>query len=213
MPVPQTYDPDTYDPDGRMPRTPEPEPYDPEAYAAWGRKHFGEEWYELRKTMLQERNIYVYDPVYMERQRALRVMEHKTERRPFKPGAYWADKSWQRLWARLSKGLPSVETGSNPASPMSRNDSDSDTDLSGYNTYAPTPEPREPTPLPDDPWEGLEYDRERFHWDEERYQLERIFLKEELLTWPEKTMKTRKATSDVRKSWRKYGRFDTSQAL
>jgi len=76
MLVPQTYDPDTYDPDGRMPWTPEPEPYDPETYTAWGRKHFGEEWYQLRKTMLEERNIY-HDPIYKERQRALRIMEHK----------------------------------------------------------------------------------------------------------------------------------------
>lgn len=58
MLVPQTYYPDTYDPDGQMPCTPEPEPYSPQAYAAWGRKHFGQEWYSLRKTMLEERNIY-----------------------------------------------------------------------------------------------------------------------------------------------------------
>ena len=75
MLVPQTYDPDTYDPDGRMPWTPEPESYDPETYAAWGRKHFGEEWYEQRKTMLQERNSYMdWDPIYRPRQRALRVL-------------------------------------------------------------------------------------------------------------------------------------------
>lgn len=46
MLISQTYDPDTYDPDGRMPWTPEPEPYDPETYEAWGRQHFGEDWYE-----------------------------------------------------------------------------------------------------------------------------------------------------------------------
>lgn len=55
---------------------------------------------------------------------------------------------------------------------------DSDSDLSGYDTYAPTPESREPTPLPDDPWERLEFDRRRFRWDEEQYQFQRIFLKE-----------------------------------
>ncbi|KAH8742430.1 hypothetical protein F5883DRAFT_442354 [Diaporthe sp. PMI_573] len=184
MLVPRTYDPDTYDPDGRMPWTPEPEPYDPETYAAWGRKHFGEEWYEQRKTMLQERNIYrENDPVYRERQRALRVMEHKIEGRPFRPytrffGNNFDDEGWKRLWARLSKDLPSVEQGNNPASPPPN---DSDSDLSGYNTYPPTPESREETPPPDDTWERLEYNRRRFCWDEERYQFEKIFLKEGLI--------------------------------
>ncbi|KAH8889935.1 hypothetical protein GQ53DRAFT_651494 [Thozetella sp. PMI_491] len=183
MLVPQTYDPDTYDLDGRMPWTPEPEPYDPETYAAWGRKRFGEEWYELRKTMLEERNIYLqYDGVYKERQKALRIMEHEVERRPFEPGqraGRMRDAGWKRLWSRLSKELGIT---SNSASPTpSKDNDDSDTDLSGYNTYAPTPEPREPTPLPDDPWERLEYDRRRFHWDEERYHFERVFLKEALI--------------------------------
>ncbi|KAI0131059.1 hypothetical protein F4814DRAFT_153960 [Daldinia grandis] len=91
------------------------------------------------------------------------------------------DAGWKRLWARISKDL-SIKISSKPASPTpSKDNDDSDTDLSGYNTYAPTPEPREPTPLPDDPWEGLELDRRRFHWDEERYHFERIFLKEALI--------------------------------
>jgi hypothetical protein len=108
-------------------------------------------------------------------------MEHKVEGRPFKPGlrsGEMLDTGWKRLWARLSKGLgiPS------PASPISPKDNDdSDTDLSGYNTYAPTPESREPTPIPEDPWERLQYNRRRFNWDEERYQFERIFLKEALI--------------------------------
>ncbi|KAF2254383.1 hypothetical protein BU26DRAFT_537213 [Trematosphaeria pertusa] len=154
MLVPQTYDPDTYDPDGRRPWTPEPEPYSPEIYSAWGRKHFGEEWYQLRKTMLEERNIYLqYDSVYVERQKALRIMEHKIERRPFEPRSGVFNESWKRLWARLSKEL-GIEI---PASPTpSRDNDDNDTDLSGYSTYDPTPEPREPTPIPDDPWEELE---------------------------------------------------------
>ncbi|KAK3371952.1 hypothetical protein B0H63DRAFT_513484 [Podospora didyma] len=58
MRVPLTYDPDTYDPDRPVPWTPEPEPYDAETYAAWGRKHFGEEWCKLREAMLREGNIY-----------------------------------------------------------------------------------------------------------------------------------------------------------
>ncbi|KAJ2892965.1 uncharacterized protein MKZ38_009164 [Zalerion maritima] len=100
-----------------MPWTPEPEPYDPEIYAAWGRKHFGDNW--------------VRDPVYLERQKVLRVLEYKIEGRPFEPDGT-DDEGWKRLWARLSKDLPSVKQGSNPASPMPPNNSDSD--LSGYNT-------------------------------------------------------------------------------
>ena len=68
MRIPQTYDPETYDRDGRMPWTPEPEPYDPDTYATWGRKHFGDDWYEQRKTMLEGKNIYDLDPVYRLRQ-------------------------------------------------------------------------------------------------------------------------------------------------
>ncbi|KAF5962593.1 hypothetical protein FBULB1_14009 [Fusarium bulbicola] len=96
MLVPRTYDPDTYDFDARMPWTPEPEPYDSETYSAWGRNHFGEEWYQLRKVMLEERNPHdKSEPVYIERQQALRVMEHQTEGRPFRPvrpySSSWAD--------------------------------------------------------------------------------------------------------------------------
>ena len=181
MQMPRTWDPETYDPEKRMPWTPEPEPYDPETYAAWGRKHFGEEWYELRKTMLEERNIY-YDPVYQECQRALRIMEHKVEGRPFKPrfDIGPCDEDWKILWARLSKdlGIPS-----NPASPTpSKDNDDSDTDLDGYNTYPPSPtSSHESTPPPEDPWERLEYDRKVWDWDEEQYQFERMFLKESLI--------------------------------
>jgi hypothetical protein len=32
--------------------TPEPEPYDAEEYAAWGRKHYGNDWYEQREKMI-----------------------------------------------------------------------------------------------------------------------------------------------------------------
>lgn len=56
------------------------------------------------------------------------------------------DAGWKRLWARLSKGLGIPR---NPTSPTpSKKDDDSDTDLSGYNTYPPTPESREPTLSP-----------------------------------------------------------------
>jgi protoporphyrinogen oxidase len=43
---------------GRVLFTPEPKPYDPETYGAWGRKHFGEEWYEYRNTLLREGKTY-----------------------------------------------------------------------------------------------------------------------------------------------------------
>ncbi|KAG8408282.1 hypothetical protein J3459_017949 [Metarhizium acridum] len=109
-------------------------------------------------------------------------MEHKVERRPFEPGRQsgrMRDTGRKRLWARLSKelGIPS-----NPASPTtSKDNDDSDTELSGFDTYPPTPEPCEPTPLPDDPWERLELRRREFRWDEEEYQFKKIFFKEGLL--------------------------------
>ncbi|KAI1178859.1 hypothetical protein F4777DRAFT_535915 [Nemania sp. FL0916] len=178
MLIVQTYDPDTYDPDRPLQGTPEPEPYDPETYAAWGLKRFGADWYHQRKAMMEERNIYMeYDPVYNERQRALRILEHRVENRPFKPRDGRSDESWKRLWARLSKDLPAAEKNSiPPESPR-----DDDTDLSGYDTYAPTPESREPSPLPDDPWEYFEFNRRRMEWTEEEHQFERIFMKEALI--------------------------------
>lgn len=55
-----------YQPDknGDLPKrrgltTPEPKPYDPETYGAWGRKHFGDEWYEHRNARLRERKAAV----------------------------------------------------------------------------------------------------------------------------------------------------------
>ncbi|EFY91716.1 hypothetical protein J3459_003992 [Metarhizium acridum] len=179
MNVPQTYDPDTYYPDRRMPWTPEPEPYSPETYTAWGRKHFGEEWYKLRQTMIEERNIFLeYDPVYHERQRTLRIIAHKIERRPFEPRSRIFGADWKRLWARLSKEW-GIEIVRSPT--PQKNSDDSDTDLSGYSTYDPTPEYRTPSPFPEDPWERLEYDRKRFSWNEEEYEFEKIFLKENLI--------------------------------
>ncbi|KAI0815413.1 hypothetical protein GGR55DRAFT_345632 [Xylaria sp. FL0064] len=190
IPVPRIYDPDCYDPERPVPWTPEPEPYDPETYAAWGRKRFGEEWFKRRTVMLQERNFYLDppDPVYKQRQRALRILESKVEGRPmfkwairgWKRAAEREDsEEWKRLWARLSKDLPP-----DPPSPP-RNENDDDTDLSGYNTYAPTPdssyEPPPPT-WPEDPWERLEEQRKTFRWDEEMYQYEKILLIDRLIT-------------------------------
>ncbi|KAI0448357.1 hypothetical protein F5B21DRAFT_522199 [Xylaria acuta] len=178
--VPRTFSSDTYDPDAPPPGTPEPESHTPERYAAWGRKHFGQEWYEKRERMLQERNIYMdRDLVYEQRQRALRVLEHTLEGRPSMPaitaGAR-VDENWKRLWSRLSKDLPDLS----PPTPATVYSSDhgSDTDLSGYDTYDPTPSPREPTPEPDDPLQRLELNRKRFHYNEETYQFYRVFMLE-----------------------------------
>lgn len=183
MLLPQTYDPDTYDSDGRMPWTPEPELSSPKTYAEWGRKHFGEEWHKTRKTMLEERNIYLgYDEVYKQRQRALRVIEHKIERRPFRPGQRAGgirDPGWKRWWARLSEELDIPVKPPSPTS--SRNSDDGEADLSGDDTYHPNPSPREPTPTPENAWVRLEYNRQLFNWDEERYHYERAFLKEALI--------------------------------
>ena len=111
MLVPDTYDPDTYDPDAALPGTPEPEQPDPEAYAAWGRKRFGNAWHNQRETMLRERNICMEpDPLYKERQRALRILEHEVERRPFRPTFHrdrdLSNPGWKRLWARLAPAFP-----------------------------------------------------------------------------------------------------------
>ncbi|KAI1015595.1 hypothetical protein LB503_009888 [Fusarium chuoi] len=168
MLVPRTYDPDTYDFDARMPWTPEPEPHDPETYSAWGRKHFGVEWYQLRKVMLEERNPHDNrEPVYIRRQQALRVMEHQAEGRPFRPysqGDDLKDEGWKRLWARMSNNeLCLPRSPSPPSAP-------------------PIPStPREPWLIPADPWERTEYMRRRWDWTEEMYHFDRFFLREEII--------------------------------
>ncbi|KAK3333956.1 hypothetical protein B0T19DRAFT_419645 [Cercophora scortea] len=134
--------------------------------------------------MLRERNIYrVSDPVYLERQQALRVIEHKIEGRPFRPALRAGEmdnKDWKRLWSRLSKVLPRAQPPT-PASSVADDDGDGDTDLSGFSTYEPTPEPPSPVPVFADPWERMEYERKRSCWSEEEYQFRRIFLKEGLI--------------------------------
>ncbi|KND86532.1 hypothetical protein TOPH_08828 [Tolypocladium ophioglossoides CBS 100239] len=89
--------------------TPEPEPYDAEKYTAWGRKHYGDGWYEQREIMLQERNFHdtgidkYNDLVYLNRQKALRKMEREREegKLPLTKG-----KTWEELmaWARMHYG-------------------------------------------------------------------------------------------------------------
>ncbi|KAL8941496.1 MAG: hypothetical protein Q9211_001801 [Gyalolechia sp. 1 TL-2023] len=85
--------------------TPEPEPYDDEKYMAWGQKHYGADWYEQRKIMLQERNIYTpkdNDYTYRTRQDNLRKMEREMEKGKVAEKA----KTWPELvaWARWHYG-------------------------------------------------------------------------------------------------------------
>ncbi|KAI1169704.1 hypothetical protein F4777DRAFT_192560 [Nemania sp. FL0916] len=177
------WDPDTYDPYHEVSWMPEPEEYNPETYMKWGLEYFGERWYELRYAMLQGRNIYLeHDPVYRERQRYLRVLEHQVERRPFKPGPRSGrtdDPGWKRLWTRLSAQLG--DPMQLPSREPSRDNHDSDTNLGGSNSHVSTSERSESTAITDDPWEELEYNRRQFDWDDERYLFERIFLKETLI--------------------------------
>ncbi|KAI2465325.1 hypothetical protein F4781DRAFT_438927 [Annulohypoxylon bovei var. microspora] len=149
-------------------RTPSPEP-DSERYAAWGREHFGEEWYELRNTMLQERNIYMNpDPVYKDRQSALRMLERQVEGRTF------------MLSYTMEEGEASdlsAGTGIDSPSPLSLHD----TDLSDSATDSPAPPSRGPTPLPSDPWARLEHHRKRLQWDALEHHIEAALLAEALL--------------------------------
>lgn len=85
--------------------TPEPESCDAEEYTSWGKKHYGEDWYEQRTKMLEERNfleIVTYDFVYANRQKALRKMERERE----KGKVLMKGKTWQELcdWARMHYG-------------------------------------------------------------------------------------------------------------
>ncbi|KAH9906989.1 hypothetical protein F4778DRAFT_607879 [Xylariomycetidae sp. FL2044] len=87
--------------------TPEPDPYQREEYTAWGRKHYGEDWYEQRELMLQERNFLKpsvkEDHVYLQRQKALRAMEAERDRGKM---VLNKAKTWQELmaWARTHYG-------------------------------------------------------------------------------------------------------------
>ena len=168
-------------PQGRRPWTPEPEPYDPEKYVAWGRKHYGEDWYEKRKVLFDGQDLLMHGM----RQRNLRKMEREIEGRPIEPLCGLLDKGWKQLYAQMSNVLPSVETGSNLASPPpadgDSNDGSEQSNISGYSTYPPTPGESQESPEPEDPWERLEWRRRHWHWTEEEYQYDRYFLKEALI--------------------------------
>ncbi|ERS98555.1 hypothetical protein HMPREF1624_05340 [Sporothrix schenckii ATCC 58251] len=87
--------------------TPLPDPIDAETYWAWGRKHYGEDWFKLRETMLRERNFLKRDVrddhVFLVRQAELRKMEREREE-----GKLVLDKgkTWEELlaWARWHYG-------------------------------------------------------------------------------------------------------------
>ncbi|KIH87766.1 hypothetical protein SPBR_04836 [Sporothrix brasiliensis 5110] len=93
--------------DTQRPWTPLPDPFDAETYWAWGRKHYGEDWFELRETMLRERNFLKRDVrddhVFLVRQAELRKMEREREE-----GKLVLDKgkTWEELlaWARWHYG-------------------------------------------------------------------------------------------------------------
>ncbi|KAK0612946.1 hypothetical protein B0T17DRAFT_620320 [Bombardia bombarda] len=85
--------------------TPEPEPYDAEKFAAWGRKHYGDDWYEQREKMFEERKFATnphQDPIYKQRQKALREMEREREKGKLPTKG----KPWQEVlaWARMHYG-------------------------------------------------------------------------------------------------------------
>lgn len=105
---------DAHDSDAQRPWTPEPEPYNDDTYTAWGRKHFGEDWYQQRSIMLEERDIYAReDPVYKARQEALRDMEEERQAGKLPPRAMTWDEliAWKPLhygpvWCRHRDAYP-----------------------------------------------------------------------------------------------------------
>ncbi|KAK2810290.1 hypothetical protein FQN50_003021 [Emmonsiellopsis sp. PD_5] len=145
----------------RRPWTPEPEPYDPETYVAWGRKHYGEEWYELRNALFRER----LEIEYTVRQRELRRLEREKEGRT--------------LAGELAKvGLKEIRIPAVMVRPAEADDdavSDRRSLSTGYSTYLATDDER--SPEPEDPWERLEWRREHYDYDEQLYQRMRVELR------------------------------------
>ena len=93
-----------------------PDPRDTERYFAWGRRHFGAEWYRRRRCMLKERNIYVHiDHDYKRKQDELRKIENAVEGRLFPDGMLGA--VWKHVWQQInghtySTPLPSSKSRS-----------------------------------------------------------------------------------------------------
>lgn len=207
--VPVTYDPDTYDYQHPVPGPPDPKPYDVETYEAWGRERFGDEWLELRRIMMKERNFHLAtDDVYNDRQRKLRVLERKVERRPFKPvicrvyrwnekkGSSHSrryhetvdDEAWQQLWERLQRELPPEDLVSHrPVIPLlPRTPTPPAQGSRTPQSRPPSPSPPPPPKIPfrpySGPWEALEWDRKyKYQWNPQEYNFAKIFLREELI--------------------------------
>ena len=78
---------------------PEPDGDDVERYAAWGRQHYGDDWYRRRKLMIEERNIYTVDRKYQKQQRELREVEHTVDGRVFPGGMQGA--TWREAWQKI----------------------------------------------------------------------------------------------------------------
>ena len=146
-------------PQGHKPWTPEPEPYDPDKYVAWGKKHYGDDWYEQRKALFHENDTVKYK----KRQEALRQIEREKEaqRKPVQTGIKENENRAQATniasTASPSNVLQSVESGGDPVS-----------SLSDGSEYSNTDYEEERTPEPDDPEARLLWARK--HYGEAYYQ-------------------------------------------
>ncbi|KAI0883514.1 uncharacterized protein GGS22DRAFT_190173 [Annulohypoxylon maeteangense] len=170
-------------------RTPSPE-IDPESYATWGREHFGEEWYRQRSIMLNERNIFMSpDPVYKQRQSALRMLERQIEGRTF-------------MLPHGSDGetrlLPTTSFATASPSPMRLDDTSPDTSTD-TDTASETSSSSSPSPPPPSPHQRLEHYRQRLQWDDLEYHIEAALLEESLIDLTRS--KRDDAEGDRRREW------------
>ncbi|EPE05934.1 hypothetical protein F503_08465 [Ophiostoma piceae UAMH 11346] len=129
----------------RWKRPPPPDHVD--KYFAWGRQHYGEEWYRLRKSMLETRNIYVFrDDAYARRQLELRELENAVDGRLIPGGMEGA--VWKHAWLRAkSTSLTNLTN----QSPFSQTDNNLDS------PYALA-------------LDQLQYNRQALEWTDEQYQ-------------------------------------------
>ncbi|VUC31394.1 unnamed protein product [Clonostachys rosea] len=88
--------------------TPEPRPLDFESSTEWGRKHFGEDWYQKRKLMIDEvhttgnASTPSSDPTYKKQQEELRQFEmQRQEGKLPRHGRTWGE---VHRWARAHYG-------------------------------------------------------------------------------------------------------------
>ncbi|KAI1092428.1 hypothetical protein F5B19DRAFT_502307 [Rostrohypoxylon terebratum] len=168
----------------QLERTPSPS-IDPEDYATWGREHFGEEWYRRRNEMLSERNIFLSpDPVYKQRQSALRMLERDVEGRTF-----------MLPHGMDGKPSPPVSPPSTPTTVVGTAYAHDYSSLFGSAPPSSQPVPSSSQPVPSssqqpvpssqpdmsDPWGRLEYYRRRHKWDDLEYHIEIVLLEEALI--------------------------------